>query len=333
MVLSKLSINRPVMITMVILVFIVFGLLAYLSLPLNLMPDVEFPFVTVQVVYPGAGPLEIESQIVKPVEDVVSTISRIDYIESYSIENVAFVMIRFELGKDMNIASQEVKDKIEAIKNNLPSDAEAPVISRFDVNASPIMNLVFTGNIPGTELYEIADKQLKDRLSQIEGVAQVELSGGQEREIHVELDDKVVFQNDISLPQLVQILAAHNIDMPGGTFTKGDQEYSVRLNGQFKDLETLENLEIPTKYGVKQLRQIAEVKDTGSEIRQRTTYFDNLEKLRQENVIKIDIIKSVDGNPVEISKQVRKELPGIRAMIPDNTELSIIDDDAEFVRF
>jgi len=320
------------MITMIILVFIVFGLLAYFSLPLNLMPDVEFPFVTVQAIYPGAGPLEIESQVVKKIEDAISTISRIDYIESYAVENFGFVLIRFELGKDVNIASQEVKDKIEAIKNNLPSDAESPVISRFDVNASPIMNLVFTGNIPGTELYEIADKQLKDRLSQIEGVAQVELSGGQEREIHVELDEKVVFQNEISLPQLAQILAAHNIDMPGGSFTKADQEYSVRLDGQFEDIKTLENLEIPTHYGVKQLGQIAEIKDTGSDVRQRTTYFNNLDKYKQENVIKIDIIKSVDGNPVEISEQVRKELPGIRAIIPDNTELSIIDDDADFIQ-
>ncbi|MBN2016878.1 MAG: efflux RND transporter permease subunit [Candidatus Cloacimonetes bacterium] len=332
MILSKLSINRPVMITMIILVFIVFGLLAYFSLPLNLMPDVEFPFVTVQVIYPGAGPLEIESQVVKKIEDAISTISRIDYIESYAVENFGFVLIRFELGKDVNIASQEVKDKIEAIKNNLPSDAESPVISRFDVNASPIMNLVFTGNIPGTELYEIADKLLKDRLSQIEGVAQVELSGGREREIHIELDEKVVFQNEISLPQLAQILAAHNIDMPGGSFTKADQEYSVRLNGRFEDIKTLEELEIPTHYGVKQLRQIAEIKDTGSDVRQRTTYFNNLENYKQENVIKIDIIKSVDGNPVEISDQVRKELPGIRALIPDNTELSIIDDDADFIQ-
>jgi len=332
MIISKLSINRPILVTMIILVFIVFGVLAYFTLPLSLMSDVEFPFVTVQVVYPGAGPLEIESQIIKPVEDAISTVSQINYIESYALESYGFVMVRFDLGKDVNIASQEIKDKIEAIKNNLPDDAENPIVSSIDITASPIMNLVFSGNLPSTELYEIADKQLKDRFSQIEGVAQVDVSGGQEREIHIEFDEKIVFQNDISLSQLSMILGAHNLDMPGGNFTKGDQDYSVRLDGHFQDLETLRSLEVPTSHGIKQLRQIAEIKDTGSDVRQRTTYFNNLEKIKQDNVIAIDIIKSSDGNPVEISRQVHKVLPEIRSMIPENTELVIIDDRADIIQ-
>ncbi len=220
MFLSKVSINRPVMTTMLVLVFIVFGALAYFTLSLNLMPDAEFPFITIQTIYPGAGPKEIEIQISKKIEDAVATISKIDYIESYSMDNVSFVIMRFELDKDVNIASQEVKDKVDAILNQFPTDAEKPVIGKFDFGAFPIIDMILSGNSSGRELFEMADKKLKDRFSQIEGVANVEITGGQEREIHVEFDDKVVFQNSISLPQMSQILAAHNLDMPGGQFQR-----------------------------------------------------------------------------------------------------------------
>ena len=116
MFLAKLSINRPVMITMFIFVFVLFGILAYFSLPLNLMPVVDIPYVTVQTIYPGAGPLEIESQVTKRLEDAISTVSKIDVIDSYSMDNVSFIIVKFKLGKDPNIASQEIKEKVDRLE-------------------------------------------------------------------------------------------------------------------------------------------------------------------------------------------------------------------------
>ena len=332
MFLSKVSIKRPVMISMFILVFIVFGIIAYNALPLNLMPVIDMPFVTVQTIYPGAGPKEVEVQITKKIEDEISTISRIDFIESYSMDNVSFVLIRFELGKDVNVANQEVKDKVESIINQFPNDAERPSIEKYDPSEQAIMNLVFTGNQSLIQLYEFADKTLKDRLAQIEGVAKVNISGGQEREIHVKLDNKVVYQNAISIPQLSQVLAGQNLDMPSGHFIEKDQEYSVKLDGEFDSLKKLRNLEIHTPFGIKKLEQIADVKDTGSEIRQRTTFFSNSDKLRNENLIKIGIVKSSEGNPVQISENVHKELKTLREELPLGTELKIVDDDSDFIK-
>ncbi|MBN1326312.1 MAG: efflux RND transporter permease subunit, partial [Candidatus Cloacimonetes bacterium] len=332
MILSKLSINRPVMISMVISVFLVFGILAYFGLSLNLMPEADIPYVTIQTVYAGAGPNEVETLITKKLEDAVSTISKIDFIESYSMDNVSIIVLAFELGKDIDVAVAEVKQNIDAIMRELPQDAENPSVNKLDFSAFPIMDIILTGDLDGIALYEIADKNLKDRFSQIEGVASVDITGGQKREIHVTLDDRVVFQNRISLTQLAQILTAHNMNMPGGQFQQKDQEYSVRLEGELASVEELNQLDIPTGFGTKKLRQIAEVADTGEEIRKRSIYFNNTDKLRKENVVQLSIIKTSDGNPVNVARDVWKEIDIIRASLPENTELTVVNDDSEYIK-
>lgn len=331
MFLSKLSINRPVMATMLVLVFIVFGILAYINLPLNLMPDVEFPYVTIQTIYPGAGPQEIESQISRPIEDAVSTISLVDQIMSYSMENVSYVIIAFDFSKDADTASREVKDNVDAILNQLPSDAERPIIGTFDPAAIPIMNLVVTGNASPIELYDYVDTRLRDRFSQIEGVARVNISGGQTREIQINLDSKTVEQYSISLPQLTQIIAAHNMDMPGGQFQQGGQEFSVRLQGELQDIESLRNLDIPTPFGTRKLHQIAIITDTGAEIRERSVYFNAQTGSRQEDVISISLIRSAEGNVVEIASDVRNALDLIRREMPAGYDISIVRDNSIFI--
>ncbi|MBN1948278.1 MAG: efflux RND transporter permease subunit, partial [Candidatus Cloacimonetes bacterium] len=332
MFLAKVSINRPVMITMLVSVFVVFGILAYFTLPLNLMPQADLPYITIQTIYPGAGPAEIETQITKRIEDAVSTISRIDYIESYSMDNVSLVVLAFELGKKIDVASQEVRQKVDAILNEFPADAEKPSIDKFDPGSWPIMELILTGDMDSRGLFEIADKTLKDRFSQIEGVAKVNITGGQEREIQVKLSDRTVAQNLISLPQLAQILSAHNLNMPGGHFLQADQEYTVRLEGEMESLHDLQNLDIPTPYGTRKLRQLALVSDSGKEIRKRAIYYDNFNRTREDNVVRISIVKTSEGNPVSIARAVYRELDAIRAELPANARLVIVDDDSRFIR-
>lgn len=138
MFLSSISIKRPIMISMFLIAFVVFGALAYFGLTLNMMPDVDIPVVTVQTVYPGAGPNEIEIQVTKKIEDAVSTVSKIDLIRSFSMEGVSMVIIQFDLDKDVDIGNQEVKDKVNAIINTLPRDAELPVVVKFDIGAKSL---------------------------------------------------------------------------------------------------------------------------------------------------------------------------------------------------
>ena len=316
---------------MIIIGLLFFGLLAYVSLPLNLMPSIDIGVVTVQTVYPGAGPREIEMQVTKKIEDAVSTISGIDYMQSYSMESVSIVVIFFELDVDADIANQEVKDRTAAILNELPEDAGRPVIEKLDFGTEPIMDITLTGDQDLKELREIADKTVKDRLSQIEGVARVEIVGGADREIRVELDNRVVFQNSLSLSQLGQILAINNINMPGGQFEQYDQEYSVRLQGEFSSIQDIETLDIPTPYGNKKLGQLARIRDTGSDVRERTIYFDLEDNVRNDRVVLLKIVPAPDGNTVEIARSVRKALPVIEGSLPAGAGLTIVDDDSVFI--
>jgi len=332
MFLAKVSINRPVLTTVGILILLIFGTIAYFGLNLNLQPDVEIPYVTVQTVYPGAGPKEIETLITKRIEDAVSTISQIERIESYSLDGASIIIIEFQLSKDVNVANQETKDKVDEILNDLPEDAEKPIVQKIDIRLFPVVDVVLSGNLGPRQLYEIADKTLKDRFSQITGVANVQITGGQEREIRVVLDNRVVYENNISLPQLTQILMAANMDIPGGYFQIGSQEYTVRLVGQFDNPDAISELEIPTAYGPKKIRQIAEVKDAGKDIRQRSTFFDVKEDFRNENVVRLGIIKSTDGNVVKVADAIRSSLPEIESALPEGTKLEIVNDASDFVQ-
>ncbi|MCK9610305.1 MAG: efflux RND transporter permease subunit [Candidatus Cloacimonas sp.] len=332
MFLTDLSINRPVLVTMAIMVFIVFGVLAYFSLPINLMPDLKLPYVVVQTVYSGAGPREIESQVTEPIEEAVATVSQIDFIQSYSMENVSLVMVAFKLGKNIDVANQEVKDKVDAVIRNLPDGTDRPIVLKMDITAFPIMDLVLSGNISPKDLYELADGEVKDRLSQIPGVARVSLIGGAKRQIDVRLTDKVVFENKISLSQLSGILAAGNLDMPAGNFSQGTQEYSVRLKGEFQDVERIKNTDIPTAFGVKKLSQIARVEDATEEVRSKAIYFNVPENLKDDNIVRLSITNASDGNVVTIAEEITKQIPALNKELPEGVKLEIMRDDSVFTK-
>lgn len=332
MFLAKVSIDRPIATTMGILVFIIFGFLAWLGINLNRMPDVEVPYVTVQTVYPGAGPKEIESLITDRIEESISTISQIEKIDSYSLDGFSIVIIEFNLNKSVDVANQEVKDKVDAIANDLPTDAQEPIIEKVDIRAFPIIDVVLSGDVDPRTLFEIADKTLRDRFSQIEGVARVDIVGGQERDIRVVLDNKTIFENYISLPQLMQILAAQNMNIPGGYFQINDQEFTVRLEGEYETVSTLNELQVPTPFGYKKLGQIADVIDGGKDIRQRATYFNAVLDKKDENVVKIGIIKSVEGNEIEVAKAIREAVPDIARSLPEGVNLEIVNDRSTFTQ-
>ena len=181
MYIADLSIKRPVLITMFMAVPLLFGIIGYMNLPLNLMPEVKFPFVTVQTVYPGASPSQIETLITKKIEDEIGSISRIKRVSSFSLDSVSIVLIEFELEKDPDVANQEVKDKIDAIINLLPDDAETPVIEKLDITATPIIDLVIGGNIDATDLKELVELNIKDSISRVDGVGSVSVAGGRTR--------------------------------------------------------------------------------------------------------------------------------------------------------
>jgi len=314
------------MMTMFLAALLLFGVIGFLALPLNLMPDAKIPFVTIQTVYPGANPEQIETQITRRIEDEVSTISRIRTIQSYSLGGASIVIIEFDLAKDPDVATQEVKDKVDLILNQLPDDANTPIVQKIDITEFPIINLVMSGDIDPVAMSRIAETTVKDQLSRIAGVGTVSVSGAREREIRVEFENTVIYENAINLAQVGQILAAANLDMPGGTMQTAGQDFSVRLEGQFSALDDVANLEIPTAAGSRRLGSIAAVRDTGEDVRERTIFFDNRTGERDANTIRIGVIKSPDGNPVEIADELRETLPGLQSQLPAGVTLTITSD-------
>lgn len=332
MFLSDLSIKRPVLMSMVLITFLLFGFIGYNNLPLTLMPDFNLPVITVQTVYAGSGPLEIESQITKKIEDEVASLSLIDKMASYSMDSVSIVQIQFEMSKDENVALQEVKDKVDQIINELPSGADKPVVQKLDITATPVMDIIMEGNVPATELYDLADGRVKERISQIDGVGKVNIVGGEEREIRVELDKRVVYENSISLAQLAGIIANATLDMPGGNLKEGGQEYSVRLSGEFDSIDTIKNFNVPTPAGIKKMWQIADVKDSIKEVRQRVTFFNNRTKLRNDNSILLQVVKNPMGNTVKVVDAVTKVLPQIEEELGNGIKLTVVSEKGTYVK-
>ncbi|MGB9770723.1 MAG: efflux RND transporter permease subunit [Candidatus Kapaibacteriota bacterium] len=334
MFLAKIATKRPVLTTTLILVFVLFGAFAYISLNLNTFPEVKVPYVTITTIYPGAGPKEVENLVTKPIEDEIATISGIERIESYSLENSSIILIEFKLGKDVDVANREVKDQVEKILYKLPTDAKKPIIQKLDIQAFPIVNLVVYGenSISPVELYEICDKKIKDRISQIPGVANVEIIGGQERAIRIELDNRQCFENAISLPQLSQILKSYNIDLPGGIFQTGTDEFTVRVKGEFPTIDVIKNLQVPTPFGIKKLEQVANVLDSGKDVRYRAVYFNLPQKKSSENAVNISIVKAADANAVKVSELVTEVLPEVEKTLPRNIKIEKVYDGADFTR-
>jgi HAE1 family hydrophobic/amphiphilic exporter-1 len=328
---ADLSVKRPVFMIVIVIVLSFFGYLALRTLSMNLMPDVKIPYVTIQTVYPGAGPKEIETLVTKKLEDAVTTIEGIDDIDSYSLDGVSIIIVQFDLNKDVDVANQEVKDKIDQIINNLPTDAKKPIVTKVDLRATPVADIVLSGDVSPIKLYDYADKVVKDRLSQIKGVANVTISGGQEREIQVKLNDRTVYENMLSLPALMGAISAQNYDIPGGTFSIGNQEYSIRLKGQYDSISTILNTDIPTPFGLKKLREFAQVADTGKKISLMSAFLDVKNHRRYDNAIRLGLIKSPDGNVVDVVNKTKEVLPDILAKLPSGMELKIVRESASFV--
>ena len=190
MVLSDAALKRPIATSTVVFAVIIIGFFTINRIGIDFLPRIDFPYITIMTVYPGAGPQEVETLISKKIEDAVSEVDGIKYIRSVSTENISQVFIEFELGIDVDFAAIDVREKIDGVKRSLSDEAEDPVILKVDINAKPVMNLVLYGDKNMRELYDLADQTLRDQLSQIPGMASVDIIGGRQREIQVLVDGR-----------------------------------------------------------------------------------------------------------------------------------------------
>ncbi len=320
----RMFVSRPAMTIVFVLVFVVLGIRSYSNLSTELFPKIEFPIVSVRTEYAGASPKEIETQIVKKIEDVVAEISDIKKINAEIYENFALTLIEFNLGVDVDVKGMEVKDKIETILNDLPEDAERPEVSKFDPLVQPIVELVlYSDQHDLRDLYEFADKKLSDRISTIPGVASVDVYGGKERQINVMVDPLLMKQHYVSINDVIGAIRARNISVPGGAYDYLRDRISVRTYGEFKNIDEIRNLFLVTKDNTKiKISDIATVSDSYKEVESSARH-------NGKEVVGLSVMKLSDGNAVLIAERLNERLEEISSSLPKGMQLKSVYQSAE----
>src|SRR2546423_2019782 len=230
--LAEICVRRPVFATMLILSLTVVGIFSFKSLGVDLFPKIDLPTITVTVVNQGSSPQEIETEITDKIEGAVNTISGIDELRSTSVEGVSQVFITFLLDKDANIAAQEVRDKVDLVVPDLPETAEKPVVQKLDTDAAPVLRIAVSAPRNLREVTDIADKQIKQRVESINGVGQVEIVGGREREIQVWVDPDKLRSYNVTVAEVAAAVRLQNMEVPGGRVDEGTRELTVRTMGR-----------------------------------------------------------------------------------------------------
>lgn len=319
--LAKICVERPVLAVMLNLVFIFLGIVSFSTLTMDLFPQVDIPMVTVRTVWRGADPTEIERQVTREIEDAVATISGIKNIESTSLDSVSVVTIAFEFGTDVNFAHIEVKDKIDAVLPRLPDDANPPIAQKFDLGASPIMELMLTGGIPLRELYTLADRQIKDALSRVGGVASVDILGGEKREIQVNLSKARLKVYGLAITDVVRAIDAGDRSMPAGRITQSKDEFTVRMTGKFSSLDELRHLDIflPSGGGSVKLVELGSVDDALAEKRMSARY-------AGKEGIALSIVKLGGAQPIQLVDDVRRAIDALK--LPNGVKIDVIKDES-----
>ena len=322
---SDTSIKRPVFATMVIMSFMVLGVVSMTRLGIDLFPEVNFPFVNVSVVYPGAGPEEVETLVTKPIEDIVAGINGVKRVISTSTEGMSRVGIELRLEVDPQAATAEVREKVAAIRGMLPEDIEDPTIQRFDVAALPIMTYAVGSSQPSDVTRRQVEDDLKPLLEQIDGVAAVQVNGGEVREIQVNLDPRRLEALNLPLSVVAAKLAAENLDVPGGQVKRDGRSIALRTKGEFQALDEIETVILRSDGGsTVRLRDVGTVID-GYEEKTSTT------RLNGVDAVSFSVQKQSGANTVEIADRVDATLARLAPTFPQ-LEIRPVHNDADFIK-
>lgn len=300
MILSDLSIKRPVFITMVMFALVVFGVIAFKGLGVDLFPKIDFPVITIVSTLPGADPETMEKSVTAIIEDAVSNISSIKHLRSTSAEGVSQIAIEFDLEKNVDVAYQEVQAKIGTIRQELPSDLRDISIEKFDIDSAPIMAVVISGNQSIQELSKIADKTIKDRLQQVAGVGQIKLVGKQDRNIWINLDPYKLEGFHLSVQDVIQSIKNQHLEFPGGRIETGRTELPVKIKAEFGQSQELASVVVAYQNGYPV--KIADVGTIVDGLEEQRT----LARLDEQQAIALIIRRQSGTNTVTVAKEVKK---------------------------
>jgi CzcA family heavy metal efflux pump len=325
MKLAQISVNRPVTTLMIFVAMVVLGLVSMSMLGLDLMPELEIPSVSVITAYEGAGPEEVETLITEPMEDTLSTISGVDEVISISKEGISTVTLRFEWGEKIDESINDVRERIDLIRERLPEEADNPIIFKFDLSMIPIAIIAFTAEESYPDLQDIVDDEIVDPLKRVDGVASVTAGGGLLRQIRVDIDRDKLAALDLSITQLNQALAAQNISTPGGNIRSGYKDYLLRTPEEFSSPEEVAEVVIARRNGIPiKLKDVADVRDF---FKERTFEV----RMNGQKAMAIFIQKQSGKNTVEVARAVGEKLEQLKKNLPPDVESRIVMDSSEFI--
>ncbi|MDX2267257.1 MAG: efflux RND transporter permease subunit [Bryobacter sp.] len=326
--LAEICIKRPVFATMLIMSLVVLGLNSYMRLGVDFFPKVEFPFVNITTVLPGASPEEVESQVTKRIEEAVNTISGIDELRSISSEGTSLVTIQFVLEKDGDIAAQEVRDKINQVLNELPRDAKQPVIQKIATDASPVLSVVVSSPRDIRETTKLTDDLIKKNIESLNGVGEVRFVGDRSRQIQVILDGEKLYSYNLNIDQVRAALAAQNVEIPGGRIDQGVREISLRTLGRLTRPRDFEEIIIGSLNGAPiRVRDIATVADGVEEPR-------SFARINGTPAVVLEVRKQAGTNSLDVIQIVKDRINELREakLIPPDLKIDYSRDQSKFIR-
>ena len=323
---TELSIKRPTLIVVIFAILTFLGIVSYRQLNYELLPNFQQPVLLTVTVYPGASPSEVESAVTKPIEDAISSLEEIDNIQSTSYEGLSVTVIIFKSDANMTKALQSCQLKLNNVKELLPKDIKAPMIYNFSMSDFPIIRFGITADMPSTELYDLVKQKIYPMLATINGVSQLEILGGEEREIKVSIDRNKLNAYNLSILQVTQAVQAFNIDFPTGKIKDENKQIIIRLAGKFHNIDDLKQLVVSANMAGSpvKLSDIADIQDVKKETK-------DLYRINGVNSIGINLYKQPDGNEVRISEGVRKEIKKIEEIYKkENLKFVIANDTSDF---
>lgn len=326
MKISDISIKRPVFATMMIGALLVLGLSSFSGLSVEMWPSVEFPFVVVQTVYPGASAETIETEVTKEIEEAVNQISGIRHITSKSQEGYTFTFIEFELSVDGAVATQDVREKVAGIRGSLPDDIEEPIISQFDMESHGVMDITVAGSRTQREITQLTKDRIKPRLEAVSGVGSVDLIGGKEREIQIALNPQQMEAYQVSVDDIRNAVMTSNLEIPGGRVDESAREYVVRVKGKLTQVDQFNSLVVKNHDGSPvYLTDVAQVRDTIVEQR-------SLSRYNGEAAVAMRIINQSGANIVDLADGVKAEIAKLKAELPPDVAITIVNDNSVYIK-
>lgn len=307
MSITRIAIKRPLLLIVIFTVLILFGLQSYRSLNYNLLPKIEVPTVSVSTLYPGASAAEVQTTVTKKLEDAFSSVEGLDQINSTSQESVSIITIAFKSGTDIDKAERDVQRKADQTLNDLPDDADRPKVNKVNLEETPVIKAGVTADIAPRNLYDLVDNQLRPILQNVAGVGQVNIIGGDEREIQININQDKLLTYGLSISQITQAVNNANLSFPAGSIETRNQQLSIRYDANVKSLDQLRELIVFQRpgQGVIYLKDIAEIMDATA----KTTAINHIDGIPS---IGVQIIKQSDANAVDVSEQVKKTFDNIQ---------------------